>query len=321
MQFSQFYATNLSLNPAFTGATRYARVTAAQRLQWPNAQGSVTSSLLAYDRFFYYQKIGLGGLFQYDRLASGALNNFQVGPTASYLIYNQKKKYLRMGLGLNFVNKRYATSSLVFGDQLDPDFGKTIAQSQDPNSNLNQNKSYLDINTGILYNTQLAWVGLAVHHINKPNGNLSSDLVKTPIKYGLHAGYKIMLDDQKGLATSMRNEISFAMNLKHQGLANQLDVGSYLVLEPVTFGLWYRGIPLINSKNGYTNQDALVAMVGMDYWGFRLGYSYDVTISKLGLKTGGTHEVSLMWEFGEVSDPKKRKPGKMKTMYMPFPKL
>jgi type IX secretion system PorP/SprF family membrane protein len=134
VQFSQFYATNLSLNPAFTGATRFARVTAAQRLQWPNAQGSVTSSLLAYDRFFYYQKIGLGGLFQYDRLASGALNNFQVGPTASYLIYNQKKKYLRMGLGLNFVNKRYATSALVFGDQLDPDFGKTIAQSQDPNS-------------------------------------------------------------------------------------------------------------------------------------------------------------------------------------------
>lgn len=322
VQYSQFYATSQALNPAFTGATKYARFTMAQRSQWPSISGKVISYLAGYDRFFFEQKLGLGGMLQYDRLASGLINNLQLGPSASYVIYNDKGKNLRLGLGVFYVNKRYSVPSLVFADQLNPDFGQVALQSADFSGASANSKSYLDANAGFLYNTKHYWVGGAAHHINKPNETLGEgNIYRTPIKLSVHGGYKIEFSDNKGLAYKEERQMTFAANFKTQGPATQLDLGTYLVLEPITFGVWYRGLPMIKSANGYINQDAIVAMVGWDYQGFRVGYSYDITISKLGLKTGGTHELSLIWEFGDVSDARKKKPGKMKTMYMPYPKM
>lgn len=321
VQYSQFYATNMAINPAFTGATRFARVTLAQRSQWLNSPGKVVSYLAGYDRFFYYQKLGLGGLLQYDRLASGTINNLQIGPTASYVVYNEKDRSLRLGLGLSFVHKRYSMPAYVFADQLDPDFGLIASQSQDQGRLPSASKSYLDANAGFLYTSKAFWVGAAAHHMNRPKEALGQGDYKTPIKLGLHTGYKIEFVDQKGLASKEERYLTLALNAKHQGTATQLDLGTYVVLEPITFGVWYRGLPMIKSKEGYVNQDAIVGIFGFDSQGFRVAYSYDVTISKLGLKTGGAHELSLIWQFGDVSDAKKKKPGRMKTMYMPFPKI
>lgn len=321
VQYSQFYATNIAVNPAFTGATRYARITLAQRSQWLNSPGKVVSYLAGYDRFFFYQKLGVGGLLQYDRLASGAINNLQIGPTASYVVYNQGNRALRLGMGLTFVHKKYNTPGYIFADQLDPDFGLIASQSVDQGRLSTATRSYLDANAGFLYTSKTFWIGAAAHHMNRPKESLGQGDYKTPVKLGLHTGYKIEFTDQKGLASKEERYLTLAANLKHQGKATQLDLGTYVVLEPITFGLWYRGLPMINSADGYINQDAVVAMVGFDSQGFRVAYSYDVTISKLGLKTGGAHELSLIWQFGDVSDARKKKPGKMKTMYMPFPKI
>ena len=321
VQYSQFYATQMALNPAFTGATKYARLTLAQRSQWLSSPGKVVSYLAAYDRFFYYQKLGLGGVLQYDRLASGLINNLHIGPSASYIIYTEKGRSLRLGLGLAYVNKRYEVPSYVFADQLDPDFGLVASRSSDHGRFTGESKSYMDAHTGVLYNSENFWIGAAAHHFNRPAESVQRVKYKTPVKLGLHTGYKIEFVDNKGLAYKEERHITFAANLKHQGKSTQLDIGSYVILEPITFGCWYRGIPLFRSQHGYINQDAIIAVIGLEYQSFRLGYSYDITISKLGMQTGGTHEISLLWEFGDVSDPKKRKPGKMKTMYMPYPKL
>lgn len=322
IQYSQYYASNILMNPAFTGATRYARVALFQRMQWLSIQGKLVSSAVTYDRFFYYHKFGLGGNLQYDRFASGTISNFQVGPTASYLLISENNKYVRFGLGCNYVNKKYQTSSQIFGDQLDPNFGQIAATSVDRfGGGNNGSRSYADLNAGILYNTKLFWIGGAVHHLNKPVENKTYSVIKTPMKISLHTGYKIKFKDIKGLALEKEKSITLTANLKNQGLATQLDVGTYALLHQITFGAWYRGIPLLNSKNGYVNQDAAILMFGFENRGFRVAYSYDITLSAMGLKTGGSHELSMVWEFGDVSDKKKKKPGKMKTMYMPFPKL
>lgn len=321
VQYSQFYGSNILMNPAFAGATKFARVTAFQRMQWPNISGKTISSAVAFDRYFYDYKIGLGGSLQYDRLASGILNNISVGPSVSYLVLNTQKQFLRLGLGANYVNKRYTTQSLVFADQLDANFGQILSQSTDTYAQTNYSKSYLDLNMGALYNTKNFWIGASVSHLNKPVQSLEANSIKTPRKIHIHTGYKFIFKDQRGLAIQKESHLSLAANVKNQGTATQADLGVYYVKNMFCVGLWYRGIPLINSKNGYINQDALTPLIGFENRGFRIGYSYDITISKLGYQTGGSHELSMTWDFGDVSDKRKKKPGKMKTMYMPYPKL
>ena len=75
-----------------------------------------------------------------------------------------------------------------------------------------------------------------------------------------------------------------------------MDLGVYMTLEPIIFGLWYRGVP-INSLEGFPNNESIIAMVGLTYKNFAMGYSFDYTISNLGIDSGGAHEVSLTYTF------------------------
>jgi hypothetical protein len=48
-------------------------------------------------------------------------------------------------------------------------------------------------------------------------------------------------------------------------------------------------------------------MVGYNFKGLAVGYSYDFVISSLTLKSGGAHEISINYLFGkEAKQPKKR---------------
>lgn len=61
----------------------------------------------------------------------------------------------------------------------------------------------------------------------------------------------------------------------------QLNVGLYAGKGPIVGGIWYR------------NNDSFIALVGLQRDTWRIGYSYDVTISRLTNRTAGSHELSL----------------------------
>ena len=50
-------------------------------------------------------------------------------------------------------------------------------------------------------------------------------------------------------------------------------------------GVWYR--------NGLENSDAFIFMLGFQQETYKIGYSYDITVSKLANNTAGSHEISL----------------------------
>jgi hypothetical protein len=80
---------------------------------------------------------------------------------------------------------------------------------------------------------------------------------------------------------------------KHQGKFDQLDLGAYFKISPLVFGMWYRGIPIKPYEIGLGNNESLVALLGVEWDKLSIGYSYDYTISSLGSRTGGAHELSL----------------------------
>lgn len=76
----------------------------------------------------------------------------------------------------------------------------------------------------------------------------------------------------------------------------QLDLALYYFKNPIVFGIWYRGLPGFKAyQPGYGNNDALALIVGLRKNGFRIGYSYDITISRLVSSTGGAHELTLSY--------------------------
>jgi len=72
----------------------------------------------------------------------------------------------------------------------------------------------------------------------------------------------------------------------------------YFEREPIFFGLWYRGLPLFKRyAPGYANNDAVALLVGTIIEDMRIGYSYDVTISRLAANSGWAHEITIGYEI------------------------
>ena len=54
---------------------------------------------------------------------------------------------------------------------------------------------------------------------------------------------------------------------------------------------------------GYQNNDAIALMIGGEFKAFKIGYSYDITISRLATNTTGSHEVSLIYNWAGKDAP------------------
>ena len=78
-------------------------------------------------------------------------------------------------------------------------------------------------------------------------------------------------------------------------------------MDPVHVGVWYRGIPIGQNVAGNTSRDAIVFIIGLQFSNFELGYSYDFTISELGVNSGGAHEISIVYRFDMIGNPYKVK--------------
>jgi hypothetical protein len=67
-------------------------------------------------------------------------------------------------------------------------------------------------------------------------------------------------------------------------------------------GLWYRGFPS-EDFSGIGPSD-IVLLFGIKIGPTRVGYSYDFTLSNLGVSSGGAHELSMSYSF-DLRDAKK----------------
>jgi type IX secretion system PorP/SprF family membrane protein len=311
-QFSQFYSTPTYLNPAFTGADACSRAILVYRDQWPNIPGSFISYMASYDHYLNSLNSGVGILFFSDVSGYGGLTTNQFNLLYAYELRLTRKYALRFGLEPGLVNRNINYSNLLFGDQ--------IARGNAPTS-LEQpmfSTSYFDCSTGALLYSSRCWFGVSFIHITQPNQSLlyngASDL---PMEFRLHGGVKLYLNAD--YEKNDKQYLNFAFNYRSQSTFDQLDIGTYYAYEPLVFGFWYRGIPVIKTYNpAYANQDALCFLLGIHYLRFNFGYSYDLTISKLGYESGGAHEVTVRYNFCQ---PQRNKSKIKKRILMPCPKF
>jgi hypothetical protein len=56
-------------------------------------------------------------------------------------------------------------------------------------------------------------------------------------------------------------------------------------------------------RHTFGNPDAVIVLLGLQQKDYKIGYSFDYTISRLTNKSGGAHEISLAWMFRKHMDP------------------
>jgi type IX secretion system PorP/SprF family membrane protein len=292
-QFTQFFANPLYLNPAFTGTSEQSRLVMDSRIQWPEIPGAFQTYSLSYDQFVPMIKSGFGANVYYDRAGSGGLATTSINLMYAYELKINRKLFIRPAVEIGYDQQYIDISKLTFGDQLytgNPTTGEPIDL---------QNKQYFDIGTGVLLYSPVYWAGMVFKHINTPNQSLLNDKSPLPMMFSLHGGYKLRLKSSK---TLNRDYVFLAFNYTAQKKFDQLDLGAYYEHNNLTLGLWYRGLPIVYSPSTGVGRDAVAILVGWSQNGMKVGYSYDITISLLGLNTGGSHELTIAYEWANKNN-------------------
>ncbi len=282
-QFTQFYANPLYLNPAFAGTAKCARICLNYRNQWPNLSGTYVTTAASYDQHFDALAGGIGFQAYTDDQAKGTLRTTAFSVIYSYQAVINREFSLKFGIQATAFQKSLDRSKLNFGDMIDARRGFVWNTSEAIPS---QRKQNADFSAGMLGYSKNYFFGFAAHHITQPDEGLLG-VSKLPVKFTGHAGAIIPLE--KGNESYLSPNILFQSQQRFQ----QLNLGLYYVKGAFVAGLWYR------------NQDAVIALVGVQNQFFKFGYSYDVTVSKLSGNTAGSHEVSLQIQF--ECKPKKKK--------------
>jgi type IX secretion system PorP/SprF family membrane protein len=301
MQFTQFNAAPLYLNPGFTGSTIEHRFIANYRNQWAAISGHYNNMLFSYDYNLAEFNSGIGLIIGQERAGVSPLVTTQVGALYAYRFQLKDKIWVQPGLKFNLIRTSLDYSDLVFNDQLYTDGTTTESFSL-------EGTSYLDLASGVLLYSEKFWGGLSFNHINQPNQSLTNNESPLYMKFSAHGGYKhTLVDGEKRNAAKYFN---LAFHYKAQNKFDQLDLGAYYTQEPFVFGIWYRGIPLLKLYEGVLNNDAVAIILGYTFvdMNMSVGYSYDATISKLAANSAGSHEISLIYEI--ATKKKKRRKGK-----------
>lgn len=300
VMFSQFYATPMVVNPAFAGTTYAPRISAVYRNQWPNhaEDGSVAYSTYAasYEQFIPAFNSGFGVVVAADNSGGGILKTTQFGANYAYRIAVNDDFSIKLGIQGGFIQSNLDWEKLVFLDQLDP-----ITGAVDPFGNPNPtneirpdalSKTIFDVGTGLLAYGSQFYGGISMHHLTTPdegffttNSGLADGL---PLRLTLHGGAQFIV--KEGNKRQPASFISPNALFVKQGDQGQLNVGAYYNMGLVFAGAWYR--------HAFGNPDAAIALVGVQYEVFKIGYSYDFTVGS-GLNngsgsTGGAHEISLV---------------------------
>ena len=291
-QFTQFYAAPTYLNPAFAGTSVQNRIIANYRNQWPAIPGGFQSYAFSYDHYAPQINSGFGLLATHEKAGSGALRATNIAVQYAYEIRIRRDVFFLPALQFGYSTRNINFSNLVFSDQLIRDNAETTLET----ANF-EPVNFLDVGTGFLLFSTKYWLGGSVHHLNQPNESLFPQVVSLiDRKYSLHGGYRFRLNGK--FYNRSKNYLVTAFNFKSQGTFSQLDLGAYVELNPMTFGIWYRGLPPSGNGFGDINQDAVAVLVGFQSGSYKIGYSYDLTISTLSLGvSSGSHEISFIYDW------------------------
>lgn len=284
--FSQFYANQLYLNPAFAGANKCPRVGLNYRNQWPALGSTYVTYNVSYDQHVNFLEGGIGVLLMQDVQGDGAITTTSANIMYSYTIPINRNFSLTAAIEATYIQKKI-NWDFIFPDMLHPLYG-AIYQSAETKVPY-PTKNIWDFSTGIIGYNKNTFFGVTINHLTQPTESFkeASNAV-LPRKYTVHFGTNIALSSRR----FRRNQLWISPNIIYQQQAafQQLNYGLYLNRNSIVGGIWLR-------QNFQFHYDSFIMLIGFIQDNLRFAYSYDLTISQLSNQTLGAHEISAAMTF------------------------
>lgn len=297
--FSQYYANPLYLNPALAGSTLSPRAIVNYRNQWPSLAANFVTYNVSYEHYISDINSTFALLANNDRTAGGAFNATSVSLIYTYNLQASRDWFVNLSAQAGLSSRSLHWEDLYFEDAIHPVYGLNYyASSEQPPDKTSI--WFPDFSFGVVAGYKdLLYGGIAIHHLAQPSDGLyNKEDSKVYRKYTAHLGANINLKGNRSSWGDKKTSVLSPAVLYQQQLNfKTLSVGLYYTYNPILVGAWYRC--------NISNPDAVVLMLGLHFNGFQVGYSYDITLSKLANTTGGAHEVSLSYTFkGKTSNNK-----------------
>lgn len=307
VHFTQFTASPMLVNPAFTGNSGGPwRVAAVYRDQWRSVVGA--SAFKTYAVSFdapIVQDITLddylaGGIQLYnDRAGDGNLSNLSALASIAYhkFMGKDQDKSLSVGFQGGYTQKSIDLSRLYFGNE----FTNGEFQGGLSNPGLNNKVTYFTINAGIGWAHAVGSnfgysLGIGANNLNQPQESFQR---KKNSEVGLGMRYTAQL----GAIAYVSDKLSLrpAVLYQSQSTATELVAGNEFNL--IVGNSEFRNFATAVFLGGYyRSSDAIMINAGLEFKGMRVGVSYDYNTSDLKTASNGNggFEISLVFK---ASDP------------------
>jgi type IX secretion system PorP/SprF family membrane protein len=292
--FSQFYASPLTLNPAFAGKfDGLVRVGGNYRNQWPTINRAFITTTLAVDFPIMQDRIGMNdtwgvGIMGFsDQSANGAVkfNYASVGTAFHKGLDEDGYHQIGAGFQATYANMLINVASLKFEDQLTPSGFTGVTTEVFSNTSLKN--SYVDVNAGLLYNGSTTdrnnfYAGISMYHLNRPKQQFTGALFLLNPRVTFHGGGYFPAGENvtlhiSGLYSTQGKAAETLIGGAYQfSVANETEY-------PTSFyvGSWMRF------------NDAVIPYVGLEYRSLRFGLTYDATMSSLKTASNGRGGIEL----------------------------
>ncbi len=278
---SQYLFNGLVINPAYAGSRDALAANLTYRHQWVGFDGAPVTQMFSIHAPIGRRKLGAGFLVYNDRI--GVSQETGVFTNNAYRIRLGKGK-LAFGIGAGFTFVRSAWTQVAIQQANDAAFAADQHSAIRPN-----------FSGGAYYHTKTWFIGLSspflmLHRYPSGKEGFSISAARADLQPMLTGGYlfKITRDIKMKPSTLIRYRRSSGV---------QADLSTHLILKD---RLWVGA--------SYRTGDALIASVDVlptPQW--RIGYAYDLGLSRLRVGHQGSHEVMLQYEFGyriRVKDPR-----------------
>ena len=270
VQLTHYMFDKLSVNPGYAGLNNAICGTFIGRYQWVKFDGAPRTGLLNVHMPVNVLRGGLGLTYYYDQLG------FETNNIAR-LHYSFHKSIgigtLGIGASLGLISKNIQATWIT------PD--GTPWQNDGSISAESSNDLAPDFSFGVFYQANNLWMGLSSTHLSQ--SDMKNIHIKTARHYWIMAGYNYDINPDWQLRPSLL--------AKSDAASTQIDVNvSVMFKRMVWAGVSYRIADAVAPMIGYQTA------VGNDGL-LKIGYSYDVTTSKLSNYSNGTHEIMLNYCF------------------------
>ncbi len=281
--FSQFYNSILVLNPAYAGSAHQPRVSASYRNQIPAMGSPFVTYNAAYDMPVRLLQGGIGINIMND-VQGATINKTSIDAIYSYFLAVSHDFVINAGFQASYCHRFLKTAGMILPDGLDAT-GIYIGHSE-PISDMN--KGYPDFAVGFVMYNRIAYGGVSMHHLTKPNTSYTKTYHQAlPRKLSVHGGIFLSIYEKK----LGREALKLNPNLVylHQGDFRQANYGLDVIYNYLHAGLWFR-----HSSDFVLN--AFSVHFGYEHDFFRIGYSYDFNVMDpwRTMRNMGAHEVTFL---------------------------